>query len=109
MRMRSGSEIIDQDRRAASACQANIDASANSVEEVARIVADPQAWPEVRILLRADSGFARDELMTWCEQNDVDYLLGLAKNNRLIAEIAAELAEANRQTGKHARRFKDFD
>jgi hypothetical protein len=49
--------------------------------------------------------------MTWCEQNDVDYLFGLAKNNRLIAEIAAELAEAaeeNRQTGKPARRFKDF-
>jgi hypothetical protein len=50
--------------------------------------------------------------MTWCEQNDVDYLFGLAKNNRLIAEIAAELAEAaeeNRQSGKPARRFKDFD
>jgi hypothetical protein len=51
----------------------------------------------------ADSGFTRDELMTWCEQNDVDYLFGLAKNNRLIAEIAAELAEAaeeNRQSGR---------
>src|SRR5450631_2731753 len=59
----------------------------------------------------ADSGFTRDELMTWCEQNDVDYLFGLAKNNRLIAEIAAELAEAaeeNRMSGKPARRFKDF-
>ena len=49
--------------------------------------------------------------MTWCEQNDVDYLFGLAKNDRLIAEIAAELAEAaeeNRMSGKPARRFKDF-
>jgi hypothetical protein len=92
--------------------RANIDASAGSVEEVARIVAQiRERWPEVRILLRADSGFARDELMTWCEQNDIDYLFGLAKNNRLIAEIAAELAEAaeeNRQSGKPARRFKDF-
>jgi hypothetical protein len=65
----------------------------------------------VRILLRADSGFTRDDLMTWCELNEVDYLFGLAKNDRLIAEIAAELAEAaeeNRQSGKPARRFKDF-
>ena len=92
--------------------RANIDASAGSVEEVARIVAQIRGrWPEVRILLRADSGFTRDDLMTWCEQNDVDYLFGLAKNGRLIAEIAAELAEAaeeNRMSGKPARRFKDF-
>src|SRR5258705_13682500 len=92
--------------------RSNIDASAGSVEEVARIVAQIRGrWPKVRILLRADSGFTRDDLMTWCEQNDVDYLFGLAKNNRLIAEIAAELAEAaeeNRQSGKPARRFKDF-
>jgi len=92
--------------------RANIDASAGSVEEVARIVARiRERWPRVRILLRADSGFTRDDLMTWCEQNDVDYLFGLAKNDRLIAEIAAELAEAaeeNRQSGKPARRFKDF-
>jgi hypothetical protein len=92
--------------------RANIDASAGSIEEVARIVAQiRERWPEVRILLRADSGFTRDDLMTWCEQNDVDYLFGLAKNNRLIGEIAAELAEAageNRRSGKPARRFKDF-
>src|SRR5229473_1939141 len=92
--------------------RANIDASAGSVEEVARIVAQiRRRWPKVRILLRADSGFTRDDLMTWCEQNDVDYLFALAKNDRLTAEIAAELAEAaeeNRQSGKPARRFKDF-
>src|ERR1035441_3599005 len=90
--------------------RADIDASAGAIDEVARIVARKR-WPEVRILLRADSGFTRDDLMTWCEQNDVDYLFGLAKNDRLIAEIAAELAEAaeeNRQSGKPARRFKDF-
>jgi hypothetical protein len=82
--------------------RANIDASAGSVEEVARIVAQiRERWPEVRILLRADSGFTRDDLMTWCEQNDIDYLFGLAKNDRLTAE-------ENRQSGKPARRFKDF-
>jgi hypothetical protein len=92
--------------------RANIDASAGSVDEVARIVAQiRKRWPDVRILLRADSGFTRDDLMTWCEDNGVDYLFGLAKNARLIAEIAAELAEAaeeNRVTGKPARRFKEF-
>ena len=75
--------------------RANIDASAGALEEVARIVARiRERWPAVRILLRADLGFTRDGLMTWCEQNDIDYLFGLAKNDRLIAEIAAELAEA---------------
>lgn len=92
--------------------RANIDASAGSVEEVAWIVARiRRRWPDVRILLRADSGFTRDDLMTWCEDNQVDYLFGLAKNARLIAGIAAELAEAaaeNRRSGKPARRFKDF-
>jgi hypothetical protein len=92
--------------------QANIDASAGSIEEVARLTKKIRAhWPKTRILLRADSGFAREDLMVWCEQNDVHYLFGLAKNARLIAEIAAELAEAaeeNRQTEKPARRFKDF-
>lgn len=92
--------------------RANIDASAGSVEEVARVVAQIRArWPTVRILLRADSGFAREVLMAWCEANGIDYLFGLARNARLITEIAAELGEAaeeNRRTGKPARRFKDF-
>ena len=83
-----------------------------SVEEVARIVAQiRQRWPKVRILLRADSGFARDALMAWCENNDVDFLFGLAKNARLNAEIETELAAAQEQsqrTGRPARRFKDF-
>src|SRR5258707_6390901 len=91
---------------------ANIDASAGSVEEMARIVARiRQRWPQVRILLRADSGFARDALMAWCESNGVDFLSGLAKNSRLVEAIKAELAEAaeqSQQTGKSAPRFKDF-
>jgi Transposase DDE domain group 1 len=91
---------------------ANIDASAGSVEEVARVVARiRQRWPAVRILLRADSGFAREGLMAWCENNAVGFLFGLARNSRLVGELEAELAaaaEQSRQTGKPARRFKDF-
>jgi DDE family transposase len=91
---------------------ANIDASAGSVEEVARLVAQiRRRWPQVRILLRADSGFAREALMAWCESNGVDFLFGLAKNTRLNAEIDTELAAAQEQsqrTGQPARRFKSF-
>ncbi len=90
----------------------NIDASAGSVEELQRIVAQIRsAWPEVRILVRGDSGFCREELMGWCEAEGVDYLLGLAKNERLKAEIVKEMEEAKAQyqeTGRAARRFKEF-
>jgi len=76
----------------------NIDASAGALEEVARIVAQLRtAWPTVGITLRADSGFCRDALMTWCEAHDVDYVFGLAKNARLIALIDDELAQAAAQ------------
>jgi hypothetical protein len=92
--------------------RSNIDASAGSVEEVARIVAQVRArWPRVRVLLRADSGFAREALMAWCEANRVDYLFGLARNTRLETEIAGELAAAaaeSHATGQPARRFRDF-
>ena len=92
--------------------RSDIDASAGSVEEVARIVAQIRArWPFVRILLRADSGFAREVLMAWCEENRVDYVFGLARNARLVAMIEAELANAKavaETTGRQARRFKDF-
>ena len=92
--------------------RADMDAAAGAVEEVARIVAHIRArWPRMRILLRADSGFARDELMAWCEANGVDFLLGLAKNERLVAEIKSELelaAAKSRRTGKPERRFKSF-
>jgi DDE family transposase len=92
--------------------RSNIDAAAGSVEEVARIVTRLRArWPRLRILLRADAGFARQALMAWCEANRVDYLFGLARNARLEAEIAAELAEAaaeSQATGHPARRFRDF-
>lgn len=73
----------------------NLDAWAGCVDEVERIVRQiRQAWPAVKITLRGDSGFRREELMAWCEQNQVDYVLGLAKNDRLRAEIVAEQEQA---------------
>jgi len=90
----------------------NIDACAGAVEEIARIVSKiRERWGEVRIVLRADSGFARDNLMSWCETNSVHYIFGLAKNARLKTAIAQELSEAkeeSNQTGNPARRFKDL-
>lgn len=92
--------------------RSNIDASAGAADEIARIVAQIRArWPKVRILLRADSGFAREALMAWCEQNRVDFVFGLARNARLVDEIYVELANAEEdamRTGRPARRFKDF-
>jgi hypothetical protein len=104
--------FCDRHLLAAKLRRSNIDASAGAVEEIERIVYQIRArWPRVRILLRADSGFAREALMTWCEANRVDYLFGLARNERLTAEIAAEMALARAESeasGKPARRFRDF-
>jgi DDE family transposase len=90
----------------------NIDASAGATEEIARIVGQIRArWPRVRVLLRADSGFARESLMAWCETYRVDFVFGLARNSRLVDEIYVELANAEEEasrTGRPARRFKDF-
>lgn len=92
--------------------QANVDAAAGAREDVARLVARIRArWPKTRIILRADSGFCRDDLMTWAEANDVGYILGLARNKRLVAAIGAELQQARTEaeaTAKPARRFKDL-
>ena len=90
----------------------NIDASAGSLEELKRIVKQIRsAWPQVRILVRGDSGFCREELMTWCEAEGLDYVLGLAKNDRLKAKIQKQLQKVEwkyRKTGRAARLFKDF-
>jgi Transposase DDE domain group 1 len=92
--------------------RADADAAAGAVAEVARIVAlIRRRWRRTRILLRGDSGFARDELMAWCEANRVDYVFGLARNARLEQAILAELITAtidSIRTGKPARCFKDF-
>ena len=93
--------------------QSNIDASAGCVEEVERIVKQiREAWREVKITIRGDSGFCREELMKWCEDHGVDYVLGLEKNERLKKAIAAELEEVAResaQAGKAARTYKEFE
>jgi len=92
---------------------ADIDASSGAVQELQRIVGQlRRRWPRVRIVVRADSGFCRENLMAWCERNRVDYVLGLAKNERLIAEIDPELYEAwedLQETGRPARVFRDFE
>src|SRR5262245_6371191 len=92
--------------------RSNIDGAEGAVEELTRIVTQiRQAWPAVKITIRADSGFCRDDLMTWCENNEIDYVLGLAKNERLKKEIAEETQQAEAQFGQTqqaARVLKDF-
>jgi Transposase DDE domain group 1 len=91
---------------------ANIDASAGSLREIARIIGQiRQRWPEVRITLRGDSGFCRDELMSWCEHNGVDYVFGFARNERLrrlLAEAMGQAARQYQETQKPARVFVEF-
>ena len=92
---------------------ANQDAAAGSVDEVGRIVAQlRQRWPEVKIVLRADSGFCREALMAWCESLHVDYLFGLARNQRLRRIIGKQMHQAHlehQSTAKAARVFTEFD
>jgi len=91
---------------------ANQDAAKGSVEEVGRIVTQlRERWPEVSIVLRADSGFCREELMGWCEQNHVEYVFGLARNKRLARIIGQQMQQARLQhhsTQKAARVFAEF-
>lgn len=91
---------------------ANNDAVAGTVEELERIVAHIRsAWPEVKIIIRGDSGFCRENIMKWCKENSIDFLFGLARNNRLAEEIEEEMAEAKVMfecSHEASRRFKDF-
>ena len=91
----------------------NQDAAAGGVEELERIVARiREAWPEVRIIVRGDAGFCRDELMSWCEERGVEYVLGLARNERLrerIDEAMQQAARTQQQTGEPARVFTEFE
>jgi len=90
----------------------NIDASADSVEELEPIVARiRQRWPAVKILLRGDAGFCREKLMAWCEREGIDYVFGLAQNERLRKQIAPQMAQAEQQyqeTKAAARVFTEF-
>ena len=91
---------------------ANIDAAKGSVAELKRIVARiRQRWPEARIVVRGDSGFCREDIMDWCERNGVDYVLGLARNDRLLRRIDKALRKSRSRhaaTGKASRRFREF-
>jgi Transposase DDE domain group 1 len=93
--------------------ESNHDAAFGSLAEIQRIVAQIRAaWPEVKIILRGDSGFCRNELMSWCENNRVDFVFGLARNQRLRKIIGAEMYEATQEwnrTGQPARVFAEFD
>ena len=93
--------------------QSNSDAYAGSLVELQRIIAQIRAaWPEVKILVRGDSGFSRNQLMSWCEENGVGYILGLPRNPRLRRIIGGEMWEARQQwekTGKPARVFREFE
>lgn len=90
----------------------NIDASRGTTDELERIVGRiRQAWPEVEITVRGDSGFCREEIMSWCEMNDVDYVFGLAKNSRLTKLISEEMSDAEavyEETGEAAKVYGDF-
>jgi len=92
---------------------ADIDASAGSVRALSKIVERiRQSWPKGTILIRGDSGFCRENLMGWCESQGIDYVFGLARNDRLVNEIADELAQAktmHQQTQQASRVFKDFE
>jgi hypothetical protein len=93
--------------------EANHDAAFGSLAEIERIVRQIRsAWPEVKIILRGDSGFCRNELMSWCESHRVDFVFGMARNQRLRRIIGAEMHAATqqwRETGKPARVFREFD
>ncbi len=70
-----------------------------------------ERWPGLEILLRADASYAREEILAWCEGNGVDYVIGLARNSRLVEKIGWELADAQaeaKRRGRPARRFKEF-
>jgi Transposase DDE domain group 1 len=92
--------------------EANHDAAFGSLPEIERIVAQIRvAWPEVKIILRGDSGFCRNELMSWCEGQGVDFVFGMARNQKLRKIIGAQMHEATQQwnrTGQPARVFTEF-
>jgi Transposase DDE domain group 1 len=92
--------------------RSNMDASADSVEELEPLVARiRQRWPAVKIWLRGDSGFCRENLMAWCESEGIDYVFGLAQNARLKKQIEAQMAAAEKQyeqTKASARVFTEF-
>ena len=92
--------------------ESNRDGSAGSIEELERIVGQLRGhWPSTRIHIRGDSGFCRESLMRWCEDNAIAYVFGLARNARLVRAIGAAMHQARAahlETGEPARRYEDF-
>ena len=92
--------------------KSNQDSAAGAVEEIERIVSQiRRKWKTTRIIIRGDAGYCRDELMSWCEDNGVDYILGMARNLRLMKRVKKEARKAcveHRETQKASRRFKSF-
>jgi hypothetical protein len=90
----------------------SVDGAFGAVDELQRIVGKiRQAWPKVKVMIRADSGFCREEILKWCEDQDVGYVVGIAKNSRLIESIQTELDKAKarfEKTDEPARLFRDF-
>jgi len=90
----------------------NIDGAKGAADMLGPVVQRLRAqWPSVQIIMRGDSGFCREELMSFCEKNGIDYVLGVARNTRLEAKIATQMEQARRehlQTKRSARRFRDF-
>jgi len=91
----------------------NIDASLGAEAELERMVAQiREQWPDVQIILRGDSGFCRSDLMDWCDENGVDYILGLSRSSRLVAKIAKQMKKAKKKfwkTQESARYYRDFN
>jgi hypothetical protein len=93
--------------------QSNVGPAEGTVEELERIVAQiREQWPEVKIVIRADSAFSRDDVMSWCERNGVNFVMGLARNARLERMLASEMEQAraeSERTGLPFRSYKDFE
>ena len=91
---------------------ANIDGARGARNQIRRIVAMiRERWPNVAIVLRGDSGFARENLMRWCEGNAVDYVFGLARNDVLLKKaqrVRGKAAMAMIETGQPVRAYGDF-
>ena len=92
--------------------QANQDSAAGATEELERIVSQIRGkWKDTRIIIRGDAGFCRDELMSWCERNGVDYVLGMGRTSRLIKRVKKQVRKAwvdHAETKRASRRFRSF-
>ncbi len=93
--------------------QSNVGPAEGTLDELERIVSQiREQWPNVKIVIRADSAFSRDDIMSWCEEHGVDYVLGLARNARLERMIASEMEQAcaeSKRTGRPFRSYKNFE